>query len=843
MKKHAFRTSIFLLLSFSIIFLFAGVKKKSPNGIPPYKNSALPVKDRVQDLLNKLTLKEKIDLLGGTGFTTKPIKRLGIPELKMTDGPLGVRWQKSTAFPAGIAMASSWDTSLVNKVGSAIGREVKSKGRDVILGPCVNIARIPMGGRNFESFGEDPFLDSRMAVSYIKGVQKENVASTVKHFAANNQEYQRMFVNVKVSKRALNEIYLPAFKAAVKEAHVLAIMAAYNKVNGTYCSENDYLLKKKLREDWGFQGLAMSDWGAVHNSIQTAKSALDLEMPTGYYMNDSTLYKAVKNGTVKESIINKKVRDILTVIFKLGLFDHPRKENPKLLNSKENREIAYRTALEGIVLLKNKNSVLPVNQDKIKSIAVIGPNAAVARTGGGGSSHVTPIYSVSPLEALRKKLNGKIKINYAQGIVFSDQSNPVPPEYLILPSGNGHGLKAEYFSNQELKGKPELTRTDKDINYNWGHGSPAEGLPKDHFSVRWTGFLQVPKTGDYTLSITSDDGARFYLNGRELVNDWNNHAPETHLNTVKLKAGEKNKITVEYFDNTGGASVKFGLVSKNKDTINEAVESASKSDVSVLFVGTNDNIEGEGHDRKNLELSDMQDELINAVAKVNKHVIVVITSGSPVLMDKWINNVDGVIESWFAGDEIGNAIADVLLGNYNPSGKLPITFPKRWEDCSAYKTYKVLDSVSDYSDGLFVGYRHFDENKIEPLFPFGYGLSYTTFEYSNIRIKNESEGKQIGYTVTCDIKNTGKRDGAEIAQLYLSAVNSKISRPPKELKGFSRVELAPGELKTVKFILNNNAFEYYDAGGDTWKVAPGEYKILVGSSSRNIKLQGNVNIK
>lgn len=843
MKKYTVRTSIYLLLSFSLIFLLTGIKQKSSKGIPPYKNSKLSVNDRVQDLLKRLTLKEKIDLLGGTGFTTKPIKRLGIPELKMNDGPLGTRWGKSTAFPAGIAMASSWDTALVNKVGSALGREEKAKGRDVILGPCVNIARIPMGGRNFESFGEDPFLDSRMAVSYIEGVQSEDVAATVKHFAANNQEYQRMFVNVKVGKRALNEIYLPAFKAAVEEAHVLAIMAAYNKVNGTYCSENNYLLKKKLREDWGFRGLAMSDWGAVHSSIETAQHALDLEMPTGYYMNDSTLYEAVKKGTIKVETINTKVKDILTVIFKLGLFDHPRKEQPGLLNSKENKEVAYRTALEGIVLLKNNNSILPLNPDKIKSIAVIGPNAAVARTGGGGSSHVTPIYSVSPLTALKKKLKGKVKINFAQGVVFNVEAYPVSNENLLLPDGKGYGLKGEYFANQNLKGKPVLIRNDKNINFNWHSGSPAKGIPSDHFSVRWTGYLQVSKTGSYTLGTTSDDGVRLFLNGKELINDWSIHAPLSHFNKVELKAGEKNKITLEYFDNTGGASVKLGWTNKGENTIKQAAAVASKSDAAILFVGTNDDIEGEGHDRSNIQLTNDQDKLISQVAKANKHVIVVITSGSPVLMNSWINNVDGVMETWFGGDEIGNAVADVLLGNYNPSGKLPITFPKRWEDCSAFKTYKVKDSVSDYSDGIFVGYRYFDENKIEPLFPFGYGISYTTYKYSNIKITNTGKNDRPEYKITCSIKNTGRMKGSEIAQLYVAAINPKISMPPKQLKGFSRVTLNPGEQKTVEFTLNINAFEYFNSDGKGWTVAPGEYQILIGSSSRNIKLHGNINIE
>ncbi len=843
MKNSAISVSLIIVLSLVFIFSFTGFKKENKSVKPSYMNTSLQVKDRVDDLVKRMTLKEKIEMLGGTGFATKVIKRLGIPELRMTDGPLGVRWNKSTAFPAGIAMASTWDTSLINKLGSAIGREVKSKGRDVILGPCVNIARIPMGGRNFESFGEDPYLASRMAVSYIDGVQMENVAATVKHFAANNQEYQRMFVDVKVGERALNEIYLPAFKAAVTEAHVLAIMAAYNKVNGTYCSENDYLLKTKLRNDWKFEGIAMSDWGAVHSSIPTGKSALDLEMPTGKYLNDSTLYNAVQQGTINEATIDKKVKDILTVIFKLGLIDHPRTDNSKLLSTKENREIAYKTAVEGIVLLKNSNEALPINAHKIKSIAVIGPNAAVAVTGGGGSSHVEPIYSIDPLSALKKKLGSKIKINYAQGDAFDTDAISVQSKYLFLPDGKDHGLKGEYFDNADLKGKPAFVRNDKNIDFDWGQGSPQKGFPEDHFSVRWTGFLQVPENGTYVLNMISDDGVRLYLNNQLVIENWSDHAPESKTYTTSLNAGKKYEIKIEYYENTGGAMIKFGWKNPDESLLKKAVDAASKSDIAIIFAGTNDQIESEGHDRNNIDLPGKQDELINAVAKVNKHVIVVITSGSPVLMNNWIDNVEGIIETWFAGDEIGNAVADVLLGNYNPSGKLPVTFPKRWEDCSAFKTYKSQDSVSDYSDGIFVGYRHFDEDNIEPLFPFGYGLSYTSFEYSNLTVSKNNNGSMPGYKITLNIKNTGKTKGAEIAQLYVGAVNSKISQAPKQLKAFTRVMLNPGEQKTVELKLDKNAFQYYNADKHEWTTEPGEYNILVGGSSRDIKLKSEIKVE
>ena len=467
-----------------LIFLFSALSIAVPQSNQPYKNSKLLPEKRAADLLKRMTLEEKIEILGGTGFATKPNARLGIPELRMTDGPVGARWEPSTAFPAGIAMAATWDPAQIGKVGNAIGREVKGKGRHVILGPCVNIARIPQGGRDFESYGEDPYLAGSIAVDFIKGVQKENIAATVKHYAANNQEYQRDHVNVVVSERALNEIYFPAFKAAVTQADVLCVMSAYNKVNGAFCSENDYLLIDKLKKEWGFKGLVMSDWGAVHSSIPTAKSGLDLEMPTGKFLNLETLLDEVKKGNVSQAAIDDKVKRILTVIFKLGLFDKESKEDVSLVNSPENRKIAYETSRESIVLLKNNQNILPIRTDKVKSIAVIGPSAEIVRTGGGGSAYVTPISPVSPLEGLRNKLGDKIKINFASGLKLGNEADPIESKYLFTDESlKEEGLKGEYYDNRNFEGNPKLVRVDKQVNFLWGDKSPAEGIGEDYFSV------------------------------------------------------------------------------------------------------------------------------------------------------------------------------------------------------------------------------------------------------------------------------------------------------------------------------------------------------------------------
>ncbi len=833
-----------LTASFTLSFLFlnfAGVPPARQADTPAYRNSNLPVDERVEDLLKRMTLEEKIRLLGGTGFSTQPIERLGIPELKMDDGPLGVRWGKSTAFPAGTCMAASWDTSMMSEVGKAIAEEVKGKGRDEILGPCVNIARIPMGGRDFESYGEDPYLASRLAVSYIEGVQSEGVAATVKHFAANNQEYERMFVNAEVGKRALNEIYLPAFKAAVEEAHVLAVMAAYNKVNGSYCTENDYLLNQKLKKDWRFDGLVMSDWGAVHSTIPVANGGMDLEMPTGDFLNEKTLLPAIKNGEVKESTIDDKVRRILRVIFKLGLFEHTHNPDSTLVNTPEHQRVAYRAAVEGIVLLKNSGDILPLDLKKIKSLAVIGPNAAVARTTGGGSAMVDPVYSVSPLEALKEKLGGSVTINYAPGISFNEEVKPIDPSYLYVPGSDGkeHGAKAEYFDNMNLTGKPSMTRVDKAIDFNWDASSPAPGFPNVKFSARWTTELKVPVTGDYSLRVMSDDGERVFVDGREVISDWSDHAAEARSYDIHLERDKPRMVKIEYYQNGGGAMIRLGLAPAHKDDMAGPVEAARKSDVAIVFAGTSSHFETEGSDRENLVLPMDQDRLIKEVAKANKHTIVVMVSGAPVLMSEWIGDVAGLVQAWFGGDEAGNAIADVLIGKHDPSGRLPMTFPVKWSDCSAYNSYKHRDSVSVYSDGIFVGYRWFDKEGIKPLFPFGYGLSYTRFEYDGLKISRDGAVYDISFT----IRNAGKVAGVEVPQLYVHDPDQSSQSPVKELKRFDRVTLQPGQEAKVTFVINKSDFAHYDPVREEWLTRAGKYDVLVGRSSRDIPLRGSVKVE
>lgn len=826
-----------MILSITAIALLGLSYKNNSDDEMIYKNQNASIEDRVEDLLKRMTLEEKIEMLGGTGFETKAIERLGIPPLNMADGPLGVRWESSTALPSGILLGATWNPEIVTKFGKVLATETKAKGRHVILAPCVNIARIPMGGRNFESFGEDPFLTSRIAVNYIKGVQSQNVAATIKHFAVNNQEHQRDFVNTIVDERTLNEIYFPAFKAAVEEANVLAVMSAYNKLNGSYCSENDFLLVQMLKNNWKFDGLVMSDWGAVHSSIPTFNSGLDLEMPTGKYLNKETLLDKIKSGELSQAKLDDKVRRILRVIFTIGLFDNYQYDKSKV-NTEEHKKVALDVAKEGIVLLKNENSILPLNLDKIKSVAVVGPNSKIAVTGGGGSSMVVPFNSVSPLEALQNKIGNKVKINFAQGLIIDGETNVIENKFLFTDKNQkSNGLNAEYFTNMHLEGKPAKVVVDKDVNFMWNDKGPFEDFPKDNFSVRWTGYLTPDKSETYTFDVGSDDGVRLYIDDELIINDWNDHAYLTNSFTKNLVAGQLYKIKLEYYENGGGAIVKFGWRKPNDELLVDAINAAKNSDVVIVFAGTNASYESEGFDRKDLILPNKQDEFIEKLSEVNKNIVVVLTTGSPVLMDRWIDKVDGLVEAWFAGEQAGNAIAEVLLGETNPSGKLPITFPMKWEDCSAYPTYKKEDGITRYEDGIYVGYRHFERNNIQPLFPFGYGLSYSSFKYNDLKLSSKEIDANDKLVVSLKLKNTSKLKGSEIVQLYVKDVKASVDRPVKELKSFKKVSLNPGEEKDVEMIIDKSALSYFDPKTKEWVAESGEFEILVGSSSQDIKLK------
>ncbi len=828
MKGNTMKSKIIFLLSAGICLAI------SQN--PIYKNPNAKIEDRVNDLLKQMTLEEKVDMLSGTGFASKPNARLGIPELAMTDGSVGVRWNQSTAFPAAIMLAATFDTSLAYRYGSALGRETKAKERNTILGPCVNINRVPHGGRNFESYGEDPFLTSRIAVLYIKGVQSQGVVATTKHFAVNNQETDRMFVNAKVDKRALYEIYFPAFKAAVQEAKTEAIMCAYNKLNGPYCSENEMLLNDVLKKEWKFDGLVMSDWGAVHSTEGAATYGLDLEMPGGDFLTKEKLLPLIHEGKVKESMIDDKIRRMLRVMFRMGYFD--KKLDKPETNAPEQRAVALDVARAGIVLLKNQNNILPLNTASYKSIAVIGPNADVARTGGGGSSMVVPLSAESPLNGMKRAFPGAV-ISYAVGARLTGDVPSIEPQYFFLPNDtmNTHGLQAEYFSNKELKGEPKLRRIDKNIDFRWGNDRPADGFDVDNFSVRWNGRIKTTIPGTYEFTAASDDGIRFYINGTLLIDYWSDHAVEARSAKFSFEAGKFYDVKVEYYESGGDATALLGWTKPNENELTAAVELAKKSDAVVLFIGDSQFQESEGFDRQYITLPENQIELINEVTKVNSKTIVVLNAGAQVTLQPWLTNVKALVWAFFPGQEGTQAITEVLTGIVNPSGKLPFTIAKQWEDYPAFGNFPGPKGEVEYKEGILVGYRYFDTKKIEPELPFGFGMSYTTFVISNTKIKSTKSGN---YEISIDLKNTGSLFGAEVVQVYVKDLKPKLVRPEKELKAFVRVALNPGEQKTVVLKLNPSSFEYYDDIKNGWARSNGGYQIFVGTSSRNVALIGNL---
>ena len=807
-------------------------------------------------LLSHLSTKEKLELLGGVVMSTKPIPRLGIPSLRMNDGPVGVRWGHASAFPAGIALASTWDTAIVRKTGQGIGREVRAKGRNIILGPNVNITRNPLNGRTFEAFGEDPFLTSRMGVSYIKGVQEEGVGATVKHFVANNQEFKRYVIDEKISERALREIYFPAFKAAVQKARVVAVMAAYNQVNGEFCSANHYLLNTVLRKDWGFKGLIMSDWGAVHSTFPTVNNALDLEMPVGKYLNPTILLPALQSGKVKISTINTKVNNILTAEFRLHVLPEmkfPQHLTDSLLNTSATKKTALQAANEGIVLLKNENELLPIKIKKGMRIAIIGPNAAHARATGGGSAEVHPVFVVSPLEALQKALKGKATLQYAPGILFQ-YLQPVPPASFYQPDGIKKGLRAAFYPNDNFSGQP-VVKTVAQIDYRQGAAQEtpvgSDAAFKGKFTVRWTGKIKAPVSGKYTFGLRSGSPVDLFLNNKKVISLQNNKQMQfikkSAIYQITLKSNQLYDIKVEYhgqpYNPDKGISLLLQLNWQLPQTasIQQAVSVAAHSDMALIFAGTSSYFESEGFDRKDLRLPDNQDELIRRVARVNKRTVVILTTGAPVIVNRWIRQVPALLETWFDGEYIGTAITNILLGKVNPSGKLPVTFPVSLkQEPVAVQNYRNNDSTDTYSEGLYVGYRHFDKEQIKPQFPFGFGLSYTSFKYGNLKITTDTTGGKLSADVSFTITNTGKREGAEIAQVYVHEENPLLDRPVKALKGFARVDLKPGASKTVHVKLDRNAFHYYNPEKKAWVIDSATFDILVGASSRNILLSGNV---
>jgi beta-glucosidase len=801
------------------------------------------MEQRIDALLEQMTLEEKISMTAGVSaehyMDTTPVERLGIPMAKMADGPHGLRWDRATCFPVGINMGSCWNPELIQRLGKALGEQTQAKGRDLLLGPCINIHRITVGGRNFESFGEDPYLAGRTVVAYVKGVQGVGVGTSTKHFACNNQEHERMTISAEVDERTLREIYLPAFEAAVKEADTWTIMGAYNRLNGTYCCAHDYLLNKVLKDEWDYDGAVISDWGAVHGTEDFANGGLDLEMPgPGKFFNEK-LQKAVEEGRVDEKLIDDKVRRLLRLLFRLGLMDDSSRPEGAL-DTPEHKALAREVGAESMVLLKNDNGMLPFDNAKTKKLAVIGPNAPLARLGGGGSSNVTPFHAVTPLEGLQAACGDDIEVVYAMGCTLPDDLIPLTDTCLktTFEGKEERGLRGEYFKNSNLEGDPAFERLDREVKFDWGGGSPGPGFKNNDFSIRWTGTLIPNESREYDLGMHTDDRVRIYLDG-ELFLEHSPKLPCPDARRVYLEAGREYDLRVEYQESKGWAVAKLGWLPAG-DLEAEALAAARDADAVVFCGGISAHYEGEGNDRRSMELPGEQNKLIHSLLEVNPNLVVVLYNGGPLILTDWINEVPAVIEAWYPGQEGGHALADVLLGKVNPSGRLPVSFPVKADDAPAAPYYPGGEGKVAYEEGIFIGYRGYDRNDVEPLFAFGHGESFTTFEYSGLVVEKIGDDDNV-CRVQLNVTNSGDRDGSEVVQVYVHDPESRLERPLRELKAFEKVFIKAGESAEVEFTLNRRAFQYYDPAKG-WVLEPGLFEIQVGRSLRDIRLTASVEL-
>jgi beta-glucosidase len=797
---------------------------------------------RVESILSRMTPEEKIDLLGGVdGFYLRGVPRLGVGRFRMADGPIGVRnFGVATTMAGGIALSSTWNPELAERVGTEIGRDARAKGVHFLLGPGVNIYRAPMNGRNFEYFGEDPFLASRIAVGYIRGVQSQGVSATVKHFLGNNSEFDRHNVDSVIDERTLREIYLPVFEAAVKEAHVGAIMDSYNLANGVHLTQNAYLNSEVVKKEWGFDGIIMSDWTSTYDAIAAANAGLDVEMPSGIFMNRTNLLPALADGKVTTATIDDKVRRVLRTAVRFGWLDRDQRDLSVPRYNQKGREVALQAARESMVLLKNDGHLLPLAKSGVRSVAVLGPDAYPAVVVGGGSARVQPFASVSFLEGIGNYLGSGAKVLYSRGIAslseMADATN-----FSTEASGGQPGLRVEYFDNPDLKGNPLLSRVEAHVNVARGVG---QGFPEHSASDRWTGYFVAPRAGTYEIFVqsTGEDGGfyRLTMDDQVFFDNWQVNTAVTNSDARQLTAGS-HKIVLEHHGRSGwlGNRLRLGIVPRDEIVDADAKALAQQADVAIVAVGFDPETESEGGDRT-FHLPPGQYELIREIAEANRRTLVVVTAGGAVDMQPWITGVPAILQAWYPGQEGGTALAEIVFGDANPSGRLPVTLEGRWEDNPVHDSYYPEPGTKRvaYTEGVFVGYRGYDHNGIKPLFPFGFGLSYTTFAYRNLSVSNQGSSWQVQF----DLTNTGKREGAEVAQVYVASPNSPVPRPAKELKGFAKISLRPGETKKVTVTLDRRAFSYYDAAGKQWRADPGRYDVLVGKSAGEIELRGSVEL-
>lgn len=820
--------------------------------------SEAQIEKQIQALLEEMTPAEKVNMCHAvTKFTSGGVPRLGIPPLSMSDGPHGVReeiaadsWDAvggdqdyATYLPTGTALAATWNRECARLFGEVLGAEARDRGKDVILGPGVNMVRSPLCGRNFEYYGEDPYQAGELAAEAIQGIQSQGTAACVKHFALNSQELRRHEVNATCSERALRELYLPAFESAVVKGGAMTLMGAYNRFRGQKCCQNDYLLNQILKKEWGFDGVVISDWAGVSDTFEAARNGMDIEMGTGeeyhnYYLADPFL-RAVENGEIEMAVLDDKVRRILRLMFRLGVIGDGSRRPAGERNTPAHQAAARAIASEAITLLKNEKSLLPLDAGKIRRLLVVGDNADCRHHFGGHSSAVKALYEVTPLEGLKRLLEGSgVEIRSFRGYpVGSGAGLPIPSSLMgIVDAGAGtRGWSCEIYDNHRRIGEPVRSLPLESPEFDPAKDLPEELRGKD-FGVMIKGVLTPKKSEAWTFVL---DGCSQACLGCEGVNFVENCKSEENVcgtATLPLEAGRSYKLEIPVNLHVGMpiypvrlTAVPGGVGAANvKDE--ELFAAAREADAVLFFGGLNHTFDAEGSDRKDMALHDGQNELISALAGINPRLAVVLVGGSPVEMP-WIDEVPAVVQMWYAGMEAGNAIADVLFGRVNPSGKLPFTFPKRLADSPAHALDDYQPLICHYAEDLLMGYRWFDTKQIEPLFPFGHGLSYTAFEYGEPVV--ETDGDEV--VLRMKLANVGSRSGRETVQLYIAPPKSAFLRPAQELKGFAKVALEPGESREVEIRLNARSFAIYHPDKREWFVEPGRYLLRLGASSRDIR--------
>ena len=853
----------------------------------PYRDARLPVAARVRDLLGRMTLEEKFWQLfmtpgdldnpghdyshGSFGLQISPAAdsanparahterinaiqhffvertRLGIPIIPFEEAVHGLVRPGATMFPQAIALAATWDTALVARVAGAIARETGSRGIRQVLSPVVNVVRDQRWGRVEETYGEDPFLTSLMGRAFIAQFEHAGIVTTPKHFVANVGDGGRDSYPIEYSRRLLEEIYYPPFESAVHDAHARSIMTAYNSVDGSPATQNRALLTGVLKRDWKFTGFVISDAAATggstvlhHTEESTAAAAthafeagLDVVFQSTYEQHRPYL-DAFRRGMIAPAVIDSAVAHVLRAKFEIGLFEHPYADPDSAARWNGNpahRALALDAARASIVLLRNEHGVLPLSR-ALTSVALIGTDAVEARLGGYSGPGIS---KVSILEGVRQKLGAGAEVRYVAG------PGRVTREYAVVPSDNlasttdgqlTKGLKGEYFDNNRLAGAPRVVRTDARVDFGWTLNSPARGIPFDWYSVRWTGTLTAPARGAHRLGVEANDGYRLWLDGKLLIDDWKKQSFGVRLADVTLDPGSSHDLRLEYFESAGNARVKLvwdaGADADWRPAIDSAVATARASDIAIVVAGIE---EGEFRDRALLGLPGHQEELIERVAATGKPVIVVLIGGSAITMSRWLGRVAAVVDAWYPGEEGGHAVADVLFGDYNPGGRLPVTFPVAEGQLPLFYNHKPTGRGDDYLD--LTG---------QPLFPFGFGLSYSTFEYSALTIEPATVSLNGTAVVTCVVRNAGTREGDEVVQLYLHEVLASVARPVTELKGFRRSHLKPGEEQTVSFTLGPAELRALDR--DLRRVVePGTYRVMLGASSKDIRLRGELAVR